>query len=174
MNTKSNIRQTGRDGNVNMRPGNNLHRPAGRHLLQIPGPTPIPDRILRAMDMQVIDHRGPEFQTLARRILGGIKSVFKTRMPVVIYPASGTGAWEAALVNTLSPGDRVLMCETGHFATVWKQMAINLGLAVDFPESDWRDGADPGMVEAWLRGKGASDQGPFASCTTITSTGCTS
>ena len=126
------------------------------------------------MDMQVIDHRGPEFQTLARRILGGIKSVFKTRMPVVIYPASGTGAWEAALVNTLSPGDRVLMCETGHFATVWKEMAINLGLAVDFPEFDWRDGADPPIVEAWLRKDKAHRIKAVCIVHNETSTGCTS
>ena len=101
----------------------NAPRVPGRHFLQIPGPSPVPDRLLRAMDQQVIDHRGPEFQKLGKRVLAGIKTVFKTRNPVVIYPASGTGAWEAALVNTLSAGDRVLMFETGWFATLWNKMA---------------------------------------------------
>ena len=99
----------------------NTPRRAGRHFLQIPGPTPVPDRILRAMDMPVIDHRGPEFKALGLKVLAGIKTVFKTASPVFIYPSSGTGAWEAALLNTLSPGDKVLMYETGHFATLWKQ-----------------------------------------------------
>ena len=101
----------------------NAPRRAGRHFLQIPGPTPVPDRILRAMDMPVIDHRGPEFKVLGLKVLAGIKTIFKTASPVFIYPSSGTGAWEAALVNTLSPGDKVLMYETGHFATLWKSMA---------------------------------------------------
>ena len=109
----------------------NSSRTAGRHFLQIPGPTPVPDRILRAMDMPVIDHRGPDFQKLGRRVLDGIKTVFKTASPVVIYPSSGTGAWEAALTNVLSPGDTVLMYETGHFATLWKSMAVKLGLKPD-------------------------------------------
>jgi alanine-glyoxylate transaminase/serine-glyoxylate transaminase/serine-pyruvate transaminase len=129
----------------------NEPRRAGRHFLQIPGPTPVPDRILRAMDMPVIDHRGPEFKTLGLRVLGGIKSIFKTASPVVIYPSSGTGAWEAALLNTLSPGDKVLMYETGHFATLWKNIALKLGLQPEFIPSDWRSGADAAAIEARLR-----------------------
>src|SRR5947208_16008149 len=101
---------------------------SGRHFLQIPGPTNVPDRVLRAIDRPTIDHRGPEFAELCKEILAALKAVFKTTGPVVIYPSSGTGAWEAALVNTLAPGDLVLMCETGHFATLWKQMATSLGL----------------------------------------------
>ena len=112
----------------------NSARVAGRHFLQIPGPTPVPDRILRAMDMPVLDHRGPEFQKLGRRVLDGMKRIFRTEGRVFIYPASGTGAWEAALVNTLSQGDRVLMFETGHFATLWKNMALKLGLQPEFIE----------------------------------------
>src|SRR5204862_4074380 len=126
----------------------------GRHFLQIPGPAPIPDRILRAMDRPIIDHRGPEFQKLARRVLEGVKSIFRCSGPVVIYTASGTGAWEAALVNTLSPGDRVLMCNTGQFATLWATMATRFGLAPDLIESDWRIGAEPAAVKARL----AADQ----------------
>ena len=102
--------------------------PSGRHFLQIPGPTNVPDRVLRALDHPTIDHRGPEFARLTLEILDGLKRVFQTSSPIVIYPASGTGAWEAALVNTLSPGDRVLMFETGHFATLWRKMADKLGL----------------------------------------------
>jgi alanine-glyoxylate transaminase/serine-glyoxylate transaminase/serine-pyruvate transaminase len=128
----------------------NSARIAGRHFLQIPGPTPVPDRILRAMDRPVIDHRGPEFQKLARRALDGIKTIFKCAGPVIIYTATGTGAWEAALVNTLSPGDKVLMCNTGQFATLWKVMATRFGLETDVIETDWRTGADPGLVEAHL------------------------
>src|SRR5213593_4646399 len=105
--------------------------PSGRHFLQIPGPSPVPDRILRAMSLPTIDHRGPEFGVLGLRVLKGIGQVFKTKQPVVIYPASGTGAWEAALVNVLSPGDHVLMYETGHFATLWKKMADKLGLKAE-------------------------------------------
>jgi alanine-glyoxylate transaminase/serine-glyoxylate transaminase/serine-pyruvate transaminase len=116
--------------------------PAGRHFLQIPGPTNVPDRILRAIDRPTIDHRGPEFQRLGEEVLAGIKRIFKTRHPVVIYPASGTGAWEAALVNTLSPGNRVLMVETGHFATLWHKMAKKLGLDAEFIPGDWRHGVD--------------------------------
>jgi len=116
--------------------------PAGRHFLQIPGPTNVPDRILRAIDRPTIDHRGPEFQALGREVLEGIRRIFQTRQPVVIYPASGTGAWEAALCNTLSPGDRVLMSETGHFATLWQKMARRLAIEVDFIPGDWRHGAD--------------------------------
>jgi alanine-glyoxylate transaminase / serine-glyoxylate transaminase / serine-pyruvate transaminase len=129
----------------------NAPRRAGRHFLQIPGPTPVPDRILRAMDMPVIDHRGPEFKALGLKVLSGIKTIFKTSSPVFIYPSSGTGAWEAALVNTLSPGDTVLMYETGHFATLWKSMASKLGLQPQFIASDWRSGVDANAIEARLR-----------------------
>ena len=122
----------------------------GRHFLQIPGPSTVPDRVLRAMDMPVLDHRGPEFQALGREVLAGCKAVFKTSGPVVIYPASGTGAWEAAIVNTLSPGDTVLMVETGHFATLWKAMAEKLGIEVEFFATDWRRGVDAAQVEARL------------------------
>ncbi|MBZ0138946.1 MAG: aminotransferase class V-fold PLP-dependent enzyme [Pseudorhodoplanes sp.] len=129
----------------------NSSRVAGRHFLQIPGPSPLPDRILRAIDTPIIDHRGPEFARLAKRCLEGVKTIFKTTNPVIIYTATGTGAWEAALVNTLSPGDRVLMVETGQFATLWKKMAEKLGLRPEFIATDWRTGADPGAVEAKLR-----------------------
>jgi alanine-glyoxylate transaminase/serine-glyoxylate transaminase/serine-pyruvate transaminase len=122
----------------------------GRHFLQIPGPTNVPDRVLRAIDSPTLDHRGPEFAALGQEVLAGLKRVFQTRHPVIIYPASGTGAWEAALVNTLSPGDRVLMYETGHFAILWRRMAGRLGLEVDFIPGDWRRGADPAAVEARL------------------------
>lgn len=131
--------------------GNLPARRAGRHFLQIPGPTNVPDRVLRAMDMPTIDHRGPEFQALGREILGGLREVFQTTGPVVVYPASGTGAWEAALVNTLSPGDRVLMFETGHFATLWRELATRLGLEIEFVPGDWRSGVDPAAAEALLR-----------------------
>ena len=129
----------------------NEPRRAGRHFLQIPGPSPVPDRILRAMDMPVLDHRGPEFQKLGLKVLSGIKTIFKTRGHVIIYPASGTGAWEAALVNALSPGDTVLMVETGHFATLWKNMAVKLGLKPEFIASDWRSGADANVIEKRLK-----------------------
>jgi alanine-glyoxylate transaminase/serine-glyoxylate transaminase/serine-pyruvate transaminase len=129
----------------------NAPRRAGRHFLQIPGPTPVPDRILRAMDMPVIDHRGPEFKALGLKVLAGIKTIFQTSGPVIIYPSSGTGAWEAALLNTLSPGDKVLMYETGHFATLWKTIATKLGLAPEFIASDWRSGADAAAIEARLK-----------------------
>lgn len=115
----------------------------GRHFLQIPGPTNVPDQVLRAMSAPTVDHRGPEFATLARRVLDGLKPVFGTAGSVVVYPSSGTGAWEAALVNTLSPGDRVLCFETGHFATLWRDMAQSLGLEVEFVPGDWRHGASP-------------------------------
>jgi alanine-glyoxylate transaminase / serine-glyoxylate transaminase / serine-pyruvate transaminase len=121
-----------------------------RHFLQIPGPTNVPDRILRATDRPTIDHRGPEFQELGREVLAGLRRVFRTTQPVIVYPASGTGAWEAALVNTLSPGDRVLAFETGHFAVLWREMALRLGLEVDWVEGDWRGGVDPAVVEARL------------------------
>jgi alanine-glyoxylate transaminase/serine-glyoxylate transaminase/serine-pyruvate transaminase len=127
-----------------------MSAPAGRHFLQIPGPTNVPDRILRAMDMPTMDHRGPEFAQLTLEILQDLKQVFKTSADVVIYPASGTGAWEAALVNTLSPGDKILMFETGHFATLWQNIASDLGLQVEFVPGDWRHGVDPAEVEARL------------------------
>ena len=123
---------------------------SGRHFLQIPGPTNVPDRILRAMERPTIDHRGPEFGQLGRQVLGGLKHIFQTEDPVLIFPSSGTGAWEAALVNTLSPGDRVLMAETGHFATLWKDMAQGLGLDVEFLPGDWRHGADATVIEQKL------------------------
>jgi alanine-glyoxylate transaminase / serine-glyoxylate transaminase / serine-pyruvate transaminase len=123
---------------------------AGRHFLQIPGPTNVPDRVLRAMDMPTIDHRGPEFAHLGHEVLEGCKAVFRTKNPVVIYPSSGTGAWEAAIVNTLSPGDKVLMAETGHFATLWKGLAEKFKLEVDFLPGDWRRGAQPTEIEARL------------------------
>jgi alanine-glyoxylate transaminase/serine-glyoxylate transaminase/serine-pyruvate transaminase len=123
---------------------------SGRHFLQIPGPTNVPDRVLRAMARPTIDHRGPEFGALGREVLSELKPIFKTTSPVIVYPASGTGAWEAALVNTLSPGDHVLMCETGWFATLWQQMATRLGLAPELIPTDWRRGADPAAIEARL------------------------
>jgi alanine-glyoxylate transaminase/serine-glyoxylate transaminase/serine-pyruvate transaminase len=122
----------------------------GRHFLQIPGPTNVPDRVLRAIDHATIDHRGPDFQKLGQEVLAGLKQVFKTKSPVVIFPASGTGAWEAALVNTLSPGDHVLMCETGHFATLWHGMAKKLGFVPEFIIGDWRHGAEAAAIEARL------------------------
>ena len=136
--------------------------PSGRHFLQIPGPSPVPDRILRAMSLPTIDHRGPEFGALGRRVLAGIQQIFQTRHPVVIYPASGTGAWEAALANTLSPGDAVLMFETGHFASLWQKMATRLGLQAEvlrhqgddplLPHAPgWRQGVQADLIEARLR-----------------------
>lgn len=125
-------------------------RKAGRHFLQIPGPSAVPDRILSAISQQTIDHRGPDFAKVGLRALAGLKTIFKTEDHVFIYPASGTGAWEAALVNTLSPGDRVLMYETGHFATMWKKLAIKIGLNAELIEGDWRGGADPDQIEACL------------------------
>ncbi len=125
-------------------------RRAGRHFLQIPGPSAVPDRILRAISSQTIDHRGPDFASVGQKALSGIKTIFKTDENVVIYPSSGTGGWEAALVNVMSPGDRVLMFETGHFATLWKKIAQKLGLKPEFIEGDWRGGADPDQIEAYL------------------------
>jgi alanine-glyoxylate transaminase/serine-glyoxylate transaminase/serine-pyruvate transaminase len=148
--------------------------PAGRHFLQIPGPTNVPDRVLRAMAKPTIDHRGPEFQHMAKEVLEGLGRVCKTAGSVVIYPSSGTGAWEASLVNTLSPGDRVLMVETGHFATMWKGVAAKLGLEVDFIPTDWRHGPDPAEIGARL----AADKGGSIKAVAIvhneTSTGVTS
>src|ERR1700689_3567157 len=129
----------------------NVSRTAGRHFLQIPGPTPLPDRVARAKETPIIDHRGPEFSKLAKRCLEGIKTIFKTNNPVIIYTATGTGAWEAALVNTLSPGARVLMVETGQFATQWKTMAQKLGLNPEFIPGAWRTGADAAVIEEHLR-----------------------
>ncbi len=123
---------------------------SGRHFLQIPGPTNVPDRVLRAMAQPTIDHRGPEFSKLTREILEGLRQVFKTSGTVVIYPSSGTGAWEAALVNTLSPGDKILMFETGYFATLWRNMAMRFGLEANFIPGDWRRGVDPCVVEEKL------------------------
>jgi alanine-glyoxylate transaminase/serine-glyoxylate transaminase/serine-pyruvate transaminase len=124
--------------------------PTGRHFLQIPGPTNVPDRVLRAMARATIDHRGPEFARLGREVLEGLQEIFRTRGPVVVFPSSGTGAWEAALVNTLSPGDKVLAFETGHFATLWRELALRLGLQVEFVAGDWRRGVDPAAVEERL------------------------
>jgi alanine-glyoxylate transaminase/serine-glyoxylate transaminase/serine-pyruvate transaminase len=122
----------------------------GLHFLQIPGPSPVPDRVLRAIASPVIDHRGPEFARLGREVLDGCQRVFQTSGRVIIYPSSGTGAWEAAIVNTLSPGDKVLMAETGHFSMMWQQMAARWGIEVDLIPSDWRHGADPAAIEARL------------------------
>lgn len=149
-------------------------RRAGRHFLQIPGPSPVPDRILRAIDMPVIDHRGPGFADLGYRVLKGMQRIFNTSQPVVIYPSSGTGAWEAALVNTLSKGDRVLMVETGHFAFLWQKLALKLGLVPELIETDWRRGADPDAIEQALR---ADDQHNIKAVCVVhneTSTGSTS
>ena len=136
--------------------------PTGRHFLQIPGPSPVPDRVLRAISLPTIDHRGPEFGALGIKVLEGMREIFKTRHPVIIYPASGTGAWEAALANTLSPGDHVLMYETGHFASLWQKMATRLGLSTEFLAWDggdehlpnapgWRRGVQADMIEERLR-----------------------
>ncbi len=159
--------------------------PCGRHFLQIPGPSPVPDRVLRAISLPTIDHRGPEFGALGRSVLAGIKDVFKTRHPVVIYPASGTGAWEAALVNTTSPGDRVLMVETGHFASLWAKMAGRLGLQAEvlawsgadeqFPAApNWRRGVPADLIEQRLK----ADRGGHLKAVCVvhneTSTGVTS
>lgn len=147
---------------------------SGRHFLQIPGPTNVPDRVLRAMDYPTIDHRGPGFAALASEVLEGLKPIFQTNEPVVIFPASGTGAWEAALVNTLSPGDRVLMAETGQFSTLWVELAKRLGLDVQLLPGDWRHGADPNAIEAAL----ADDKGRKIKAVAVvhneTSTGVTS
>jgi alanine-glyoxylate transaminase/serine-glyoxylate transaminase/serine-pyruvate transaminase len=152
--------------------------PAGRHFLQIPGPSPVPDRILRAMSYPTIDHRGPEFGALGRKVLADIKKIFKTEQPVIIYPASGTGAWEAALVNTLSPGDHVLMFETGHFATLWNKMAQALGLKPEFlglPGIEgWRRGVQANMIEARLRADDAQAIKAVCVVHNETSTGVTS
>jgi alanine-glyoxylate transaminase/serine-glyoxylate transaminase/serine-pyruvate transaminase len=152
----------------------NSSRPIGRHFLHIPGPTPIPDRILRAMDTPIIDHRGPEFAKLTKRCLEGLKTVFKTANPVIIYTATGTGAWEAALVNTLSPGDKVLFVETGQFALQWKNLAQKFGLDPEFIKTDWRTGADPAAVEARLREDKAKTIKAVCVLHNETATGCLS
>lgn len=147
---------------------------AGRHFLQIPGPTNVPDRVLRAMDYPTIDHRGPQFAAIGKKCLDGMKTIFKTRSHVVIYPSSGTGAWEAALVNVLQDGDLVLMVETGHFATLWNRMATKLGLETEFLATDWRRGVDPQAVEDRLR---ADTDGKIKAVCVVhneTSTGSTS
>jgi alanine-glyoxylate transaminase / serine-glyoxylate transaminase / serine-pyruvate transaminase len=147
---------------------------AGRHFLQIPGPTNVPDRVLRAIEAPTIDHRGPDFGHLGKRLLANLRAIFKTTGPVVIYPASGTGAWEAALVNTLSPGDAVLMCQTGWFATLWREMADRLGLLPTIIETDWRRGAD---VDAIASALAADRNHRFKAVCVVhneTSTGCTS
>jgi len=149
-------------------------RPIGRHFLQIPGPTPIPERVQQAMSRNIIDHRGPEFGALGLDVLAGLKTVFGTRNPVIMFPASGTGAWEAALTNTLSPGDIVLMVETGQFATLWKTMADKLGLKTEFIPTDWRIGADANEVEARLRADTANDIKAVAIVHNETATGCRS
>ena len=159
--------------------------PSGRHFLQIPGPSPVPDRILRAISLPTIDHRGPEFGALGLKVLSGLQQVFQTRHPVVIYPASGTGAWEAALVNVLSPGDAVLMYETGHFASLWNKMALRLGLAPEFlalPGTDaatglphsWRHGVQAALIEARLRQDSAHRIKAVCVVHNETSTGVTS
>jgi alanine-glyoxylate transaminase / serine-glyoxylate transaminase / serine-pyruvate transaminase len=148
--------------------------PSGRHFLQIPGPTNVPDRVLRAIDHPTIDHRGPEFAALGKTVLAGMKKVFRTEADVVIFPSSGTGAWEAALVNTLSPGDRVLMAETGHFATLWKRIADRLGLQVEFLPGDWRHGASPEQIESRLKADTARAIRAVCIVHNETSTGITS
>ena len=147
---------------------------AGRHFLQIPGPTNVPGRILRAIERPTMDHRGPDFARLGLEVLEGIREIFKTLGAVVIFPSSGTGAWEAALVNTLSPGDRVLMYETGHFATLWCEMARRLGLEVEFLDGDWRSGVDPARIEARLAEDTAHHIKAVAVVHNETSTGVTS
>src|ERR1051326_2052066 len=123
----------------------------GRHFLQIPGPTNVPDRVLRARGRPVTAHRGPEFAKLGAEVLEGMKSIFKTSGPVVIYPSSGSGAWEAAIVNTLSPGDRVLLFETGHFSNLWRDIALRHGLEVDYVPGNWRRGVQPSDAEQRLK-----------------------
>ena len=150
-----------------------MHMP-GRHFLQIPGPTNVPDRVLRAIDMPTMDHRGPRFAELSHKALEGIKGIFKTGQPVIIFPSSGTGAWEAALVNTLSPGDRVLMYETGHFASLWRALAQRIGLAPEVIEGDWRSGVDCGKIEDRLTADKAHEIKAVCVVHNETSTGCKS
>jgi alanine-glyoxylate transaminase/serine-glyoxylate transaminase/serine-pyruvate transaminase len=150
----------------------NEPRRPGRHFLQIPGPTPVPERVIAAMARQVLDHRGPDFQRLGKRVLAGVKTLFKTQGHVMIYPSSGTGAWEAALTNTLSPGDRVLMVETGQFAVLWKQMVDRLGLRAEVIQTDWRIGADAQEIEDHLRKDKAKAIKAVCVVHNETSTGC--
>jgi alanine-glyoxylate transaminase/serine-glyoxylate transaminase/serine-pyruvate transaminase len=150
-----------------------MHAP-GRHFLQIPGPTNVPDRVLRAMDYPTIDHRGPSFGPIGKKCLDGMKTIFKAKSHVVIYPASGTGAWEAAMVNTLSPGDKILMCETGHFAFLWCKLAKRLGLEPILIETDWRRGALPDKIGEALDGDKAHDIKAVCVVHNETSTGSTS
>jgi len=146
---------------------------AGRHFLQIPGPTNVPDRVLRAMDNPTMDHRGPDFAALGKKALDGMKRIVKTEAgQVVIYPASGTGAWEAALVNTLSPGDKLVMFETGHFAWLWEKLARRIGLAPEVIGNDWRRAADPNAIEAALRADSAHKIKAVCVVQNETSTGC--
>jgi alanine-glyoxylate transaminase/serine-glyoxylate transaminase/serine-pyruvate transaminase len=146
----------------------------GRHFLQIPGPTNVPERVLRAMSRPTIDHRGPEFRSLAQEVLAEVRKVFATESPVLIFPASGTGAWEAALVNSLSPGDKILMCETGHFAALWQQMARRLGFETEVIATDWRRGADPVAIERRLAADGGGEIKAVCVVHNETSTGVTS
>jgi alanine-glyoxylate transaminase / serine-glyoxylate transaminase / serine-pyruvate transaminase len=146
----------------------------GRHFLQIPGPTNLPDRVLQAIATPTIDHRGLEFAALGQECVAGMKRVFQTEDTVVIYPSSGTGAWEAALSNTLSPGDRVIMFETGHFASLWHQMASRLGLEIEFVPGDWRHGVDPAIVEEKLTADRAHRLKAVCVVHNETSTGVTS
>lgn len=149
-------------------------RTAGRHFLQIPGPSPVPERILGAIGMPVVDHRGPGFADLGYKVLNGMQGIFKTKQPVIIYPSSGTGAWEAALVNTLTQGDKVLMVETGHFAFLWQKLAEKLGLNPEIIETDWRRGADPDTIEQALRADTSHSIKALCVVHNETSTGCTS
>jgi alanine-glyoxylate transaminase / serine-glyoxylate transaminase / serine-pyruvate transaminase len=149
-------------------------RRPGRHFLQIPGPTPIPERILQAMSRQILDHRGPSFQKLGQRVLTNVKSLFKTKNHVIIYPSSGTGAWEAAFTNTLSPGDHVLMCETGQFALLWKVMAERLGLVPDVIPTNWHTGAEAHLIAAKLEADKAHKIKAVCVVHNETSTGCRS
>jgi alanine-glyoxylate transaminase/serine-glyoxylate transaminase/serine-pyruvate transaminase len=151
-----------------------VHITGGRHFLQIPGPTNVPDRVLRAMAAPTIDHRGPEFAELTKAVLAALGPVFGTAGPVVIYPSSGTGAWEAALVNTLSPGDRVLMSETGHFSSLWSELAGRLGLQVEVLPGDWRHGADPSAIGERLAADSAHEIKAVCVVHNETSTGVTS
>jgi len=151
-----------------------MSHPEGRHFLQIPGPTNVPERILRALAAPTVDHRGAGFARMASEVLEGLKAVFKTAGPVVVYPSSGTGAWEAALVNTLSPGDKVLMFETGHFATLWREMASRLALDVEVVPGDWRSGVDAALVEARLAEDGGHAIEAVCVVHNETSTGVTS
>jgi alanine-glyoxylate transaminase/serine-glyoxylate transaminase/serine-pyruvate transaminase len=151
-----------------------VHTTGGRHFLQIPGPTNVPDRVLRAMAAPTIDHRGPEFAELTKAVLAALGPVFGTAGPVVIYPSSGTGAWEAALVNTLSPGDRVLIGETGHFSTLWSELAGRIGLQVEVIPGDWRHGVDPAAVAERLAADTARTIKAVCVVHNETSTGVTS